>query len=80
MFAAIRRASSLVSSLAAERRTPPHNRHTRAFARALSLTTKQASNSSTDHGGGKRRLFSVSDQAASLSIASLSAVDSFTST
>jgi hypothetical protein len=34
IFAAIRRASSLVSRLAADRRPgPPHNRHTRAFAR-----------------------------------------------
>jgi hypothetical protein len=35
----------------------PRNRHTPAFCPVLSVTTKHVSNSSTDHGGGKRRLF-----------------------
>jgi len=47
MFAAIRRASSLVSSLAAERR--PRNRRRRAPGRCVARW------SSCRHGGGKRR-------------------------
>jgi hypothetical protein len=35
---------------------PPRNRHRASFCPALSVTTKQASNPSTDHGGGKRRM------------------------
>jgi hypothetical protein len=50
---AIRRASSLLSSLADERR--PRNRNSRAFGRRS--TTKQEPKSSTVYGGGKRRLF-----------------------
>jgi hypothetical protein len=56
-FAAIRRASSLVSSLAAERRpVRPRNKYMRAPASFSSFTMKHGSVSSTVHGGGKRRV------------------------
>jgi hypothetical protein len=56
MFAAIRRASSLLSNLAADRRLAhPRNRSKRVSARCGRARQSRYPNSPTDQGGGKRR-------------------------
>jgi hypothetical protein len=56
MLTAMRRASSLVSSFAADLRPGSSSKQTYASACPLwSRTTKQAGCSSTDQGGGRRR-------------------------
>jgi hypothetical protein len=58
-FAAIRLASSLVSSFALDRRpgSSSQKKNNQVFAQYCPSPTKAAPMSSIDHGGGKRRRF-----------------------